>query len=347
MVKALTKKSRRGKAPEDDLFEEESEEEAEEEFEDEEEEEEDDEDEDEEEITIEHEEEEEEEPEEEAPKPKARAPKKTKPKKAADLNGTTLVEIPIKSLVRSNFDRTDTDLSEISDLASSMKRLGQITPLVVVQEGDKYRVLAGNRRYVAAKKNKVKTLECIVRDVDSEREAPLVSISDNLHNRPPNALVRAQSYQRMLDEGHYKNQAELAKGLGLSQPHVSSMLKLLKLPDAVKDDVKKGKVKPSAVAGVSMKKKGKKLTAEQARESLAAKKFVTLPADNLLGEDGKQIPMKVRVSQQIVKFEVAMPLKDLRKGFGHALSLGLDTVGEKSVYSAVRKLHKTTFPKEE
>src|SRR5690606_6840197 len=128
-------------------------------------------------------------------------------------------------------------------LVDSIREKGIIQPLVVrALPGSPgiYEIIAGERRWRAARMLNLDTVPAIVREC-SDREALELALIENIQRDDLTPIEEAQGYQRLLDEFNY-TQEELAQAIGKSRSHVANMLRLNQLPDSVKDMVQSGKI---------------------------------------------------------------------------------------------------------
>lgn len=130
--------------------------------------------------------------------------------------------------------RTVFDESEIEDLARSISEHGLVQP-VVVRPGPEglYEIIAGERRWRAAKRAGLAAIPAIIREVD-DRTALEIAIVENVQRTDLNPLEEARGYQQLMDEHGY-TQADLSKVIGKSRSHVANTLRLLKLPGTVRE----------------------------------------------------------------------------------------------------------------
>ena len=123
--------------------------------------------------------------------------------------------------------------TELGDLADSIREHGIVQPVVVrpVADTGKYEIIAGERRWRAARQAGLGEIPIIVRDVD-DRTALELAIVENVQRADLNAVEEAKGYQNLIDDHSY-TQAELAKVIGKSRSHVANTLRLLNLPESV------------------------------------------------------------------------------------------------------------------
>lgn len=128
----------------------------------------------------------------------------------------------------------------LADLVLSIKEKGVLQPLLVRKNPKKstgYEIIAGERRFRASKMAGLKTVPVIVKKF-SNKDALEVALIENLQREDLNPLEEAESYKRLLQEFKY-TQEELSKVIGKSRSHLSNMMRLLELPDEIKQMVEK------------------------------------------------------------------------------------------------------------
>jgi ParB family chromosome partitioning protein len=124
--------------------------------------------------------------------------------------------------------------AELSDLAQSIREHGIVQPVLVRRKADgKYEIIAGERRWRAAQRAGLAEIPVLVRDVD-DRTALELAIIENVQRADLNPVEEALGYQQLIDEHHY-TQADLGNVIGKSRSHVANTLRLLKLPDVIRD----------------------------------------------------------------------------------------------------------------
>lgn len=129
---------------------------------------------------------------------------------------------------------------QIDELCQSIRTHGVIQPIVVRKRDHGYELIAGERRLRAVKKLGLKTIPAMVRDMN-DTEAASVSLIENLQREGLTAIEEALAYQRLLDL-HGLTQESLAQRLGKGQSTVANKLRLLHLPEKVKDALFKRQV---------------------------------------------------------------------------------------------------------
>ncbi|NNH45191.1 ParB/RepB/Spo0J family partition protein [Rhizobium laguerreae] len=126
------------------------------------------------------------------------------------------------------------DDTELHDLATSIRQHGIVQPIVVrTMSRDRYEIIAGERRWRAAQLAGLIEIPVIVRDVD-DKTALEIAIVENVQRADLNALEEALGYEQLIAEYGY-TQNDLGEIIGKSRSHVANSLRLLKLPDPVRD----------------------------------------------------------------------------------------------------------------
>ena len=152
--------------------------------------------------------------------------------KSKEPNENEIVEIRI-SLVIPNADqpRKDFDEASLSELAESISIFGVLQPLLVQKKGKYYEIIAGERRWRAAKMAGLKKVPVIVREYTNQ-EAMEISLIENIQREDLNPIEEAVAYKRLLEEFNLK-QADVAKRVSKSRTAITNSMRLLKLDDRV------------------------------------------------------------------------------------------------------------------
>jgi len=139
----------------------------------------------------------------------------------------------------------------LKDLVSSIREHGIIEPLVVAKTPAGYQIIAGERRWRASKLAGLSTIPVIVKETTA-RGMLEMAIVENVQREDLNAIERAQAFQRLIEEFGL-SLTEIAKRVGKSESYVSNTLRLLSLPDAIKDGLISGAITEGharAIAGL-------------------------------------------------------------------------------------------------
>lgn len=144
----------------------------------------------------------------------------------------TLQELPLTLIDPSPFQaRLKFDEVALEELAASIQQHGVIQPLIVRQTGERYQLIAGERRLRAAQKTSLKAVPAIIRKCTDE-EALEAGLIENIQREDISIVETAKAYQRLTEEFHY-SQGEVALRTGKSRATISNTLRLLHLPSAV------------------------------------------------------------------------------------------------------------------
>ena len=128
-----------------------------------------------------------------------------------------------------NQPRKQFEEDSLEELADSIKNYGIIQPLIVRRQGDHYEIVAGERRWRAAKMAGLKEVPVIVKEYD-ERQLSEISLVENLQREDLNPIEEAMAYQRLLKEFHLK-QEEVAERVSKSRTVITNALRLLRLDE--------------------------------------------------------------------------------------------------------------------
>lgn len=148
--------------------------------------------------------------------------------------------VPIEFVSRNPRNpRRQFDEGELQDLASSIRQHGIVQPVVARTIGtDRYEIIAGERRWRAAQLAGFTEIPVIIRDVD-DRTALEIAIVENVQRSDLNPLDEALGYEQLIAEHGY-TQNDLGEIIGKSRSHVANSLRLLKLPEPVRDMLSEG-----------------------------------------------------------------------------------------------------------
>ncbi len=135
--------------------------------------------------------------------------------------------------------RTHMDDARLEELAASIRANGIIQPIVVRRDGDGFRIIAGERRWRAARRAGLERVPVVVKTVDgadAQRRVLEMALIENIQRADLNAIEEAQAYRRLLDEFRLTQEA-VAEAVGKDRATVANTVRLLKLPVEVQNDV--------------------------------------------------------------------------------------------------------------
>lgn len=156
-----------------------------------------------------------------------------------DNKNTNLVDI--NAIIPGKFQpRTEFEQEALRALADSIKEKGVLQPLLVRRQGDKYELIAGERRWRASKLAGLSELPVVIKDL-SDKEVLEAALVENILRENLSAIEEAEGYQRLIDEFSHTQEA-LSQVVGKSRSHISNTLRLLTLPTSVRDMIKDGRL---------------------------------------------------------------------------------------------------------
>jgi ParB family chromosome partitioning protein len=200
--------------------------------------------------------------------------------------------------------------SAVAELAASLKSSGIIQPLIVRRQGEKYELIAGERRWRAAKLAGLATVPVVVRNVDGATQAQLALI-ENIQREDLNPIDRAEGYRSLMNQLGL-TQAELGGRLGEERSSIANYLRLLELAEPVRNMVRDGRVTlghAKLLAGIGDILQQQKLADTVISQSLSVRNL-----ERLLQEEGEpQRPRRAPGS--------AAHLADLEKSISRQLGM--------------------------
>src|SRR6266702_863204 len=152
-----------------------------------------------------------------------------------------LLSLPVEAVERNpDQPRKRFDDARLDELAASIRELGVVEPILVRRQGQRYRIVAGERRWRAAQRAGLKEIPALVREA-SDAESFRIALVENLQRADLNAIEEAEAYQALVDE-HGLTQEAVAGKVGKERSTVANALRLLRLPEEVRDAVREGQL---------------------------------------------------------------------------------------------------------
>lgn len=202
--------------------------------------------------------------------------------------------------------RKDFDEEALNALVESVKEKGVLQPLLVRKKNGRFEIIAGERRWRASKLAGLQTVPVIVKDMD-DKEVLEVALVENLLRENLSAIEEAEGFQRLIDEFSHTQEA-LAQIVGKSRSHVANTLRLLNLPDPVKDLVREGTLSAGharALVGLD--------NAETLAKQIVAKDLNVRQVEELVA---KQKNPEVKEPKKAKDEDIVEIEKDLNKNLG-------------------------------
>jgi len=188
--------------------------------------------------------------------------------------GTPLQEVEIERLVTGPFQpRKGFPEAGLAELAASIREHGVVQPLVVVPRGEKFEVVAGERRLRAARLAGLSTVPAVVREKPSDRELLELALVENLQREDLNPIEEAEAYGRLKEEFSL-TQEQIGAAVGKDRATVANSLRILRLPQSVKNLVREGLLSGGharALAGLGSPDEQQGLAEEVIRRGLSVR----------------------------------------------------------------------------
>jgi len=174
----------------------------------------------------------------------------------------SLLETVVRDIAIDDIDpnsdqpRRDFDKDALQQLADSIREAGVLSPILVVEEGLRYRIVAGERRYRASRMAGLTSVPCIVRDMTTAQQMEAALI-ENLQREDLNPIEEAMAIRSLMQECGY-TQEQAARKLGKSRPVIANALRLLNLPREIINLVAAGDLSAGharVLAGLNDKKR--------------------------------------------------------------------------------------------
>ena len=197
--------------------------------------------------------------------------------------GNGLAQVPIEQIQPNPYQprKTFNDAS-IEELSRSVREHGIIQPLVVTKIGDnKYRLIAGERRYRAAQKAELKTVPVVIKETMADGDVLQVALIENIQREDLNPIEEAYAYHQLHEEFQL-TQEEISRRVGKERSTVANFLRLMKLPDSVKKLLASGQLSMGharAILAVDTPKKQEQLAERVVRRNLNVRQTEMLAAE--------------------------------------------------------------------
>ena len=149
--------------------------------------------------------------------------------------------------------RRDFDKKSLEELSLSIKNKGIITPITLRKSGKDYEIVAGERRWRAAKKAKLKSIPAYIIDIKNNSEMMQVALIENIQREDLNAIEEAEGYA-ILNSKYGLSHDEIANTIGKKRTTISNALRLLKLPPEIRRSIRAGKISAGHGRAILQKK---------------------------------------------------------------------------------------------
>lgn len=196
--------------------------------------------------------------------------------KSRDINGIVFVNInDIKP--NANQPRKMFDEEKLNELAESIEAHGLIQPVIVRKAERGYEIVAGERRWRACRIARLKEIPCIVRELTDEQNM-LIAIIENMQREDLNPIEEAEGLNQMADTFGL-TQEQISKSVGKSRPYITNALRLLKLPEIIKEMVSSAVISAGharAIIGIEDTNKQIEIAQKVAKEGITVREIEKL-----------------------------------------------------------------------
>jgi len=194
---------------------------------------------------------------------------------------------------------------KIEELAASIKEHGIIQPIVVRKRENGYEIVAGERRWRAARKAELTQVPCLVRELSDEQNM-LFAIIENMQREDLNPIEEAEGLQRMM-QTFGMTQEQVSKSVGKSRPYIANALRLLKLPQEIIEQIAEGNLSAAhgrTLAGIEDDDAKEKLCAKILQEGLSVRETEQLVGSLTKPQKKKAVkkmknPNEARVEEEL------------------------------------------------
>lgn len=194
-----------------------------------------------------------------------------------------LAIIPISQIQPNPYQPRKTfNEASIEELARSVREHGIVQPLVVTRSGDKYKLIAGERRFRAAQKAGLTTVPALIKEMMQEGDALQIALIENIQREDLNPIEEAMAYHQLHDDFQL-TQEEISKRVGKERSTVANFLRLLKLPDSVKKLLASGQLSMGharALLAIESPKKQEQLAERVVRKNLNVRQTEMLASES-------------------------------------------------------------------
>ena len=235
------------------------------------------------------------------------------------------------------------DTQALEALAESIRQAGVLQPLLVVENGARYRIVAGERRYRAARMAGLQSVPCVVRDM-TEQERMEAALIENLQREDLNPIEEAAGIRALMEECGY-TQELAAKRVGRSRPAVANLLRLLQLPESIRELVKAGELSAGharVLAGLADESRQLALAERAVREGMSVRELEKLAAQTMekpAKPEPKPLPSELNDMQERLQNVLGVRTAlhgNLKKG---KIILQYDSAEElEAIYEAMERL---------
>jgi ParB family chromosome partitioning protein len=194
-----------------------------------------------------------------------------------------LAQIPLEQISPNPYQpRKSFNEASIEELARSVREHGIVQPLVVTRAGDRYRLVAGERRFRAAQRAGLRTVPGVIKEMMKDGEALQIALIENIQREDLNPMEEANAYHQLHEEFGL-TQEEISRRVGKERSTVANFLRLLKLPQGVKKLLAAGELSMGharALLAVDSAKKQEQLAERVVKRGLSVRQTEVLASES-------------------------------------------------------------------
>jgi ParB family chromosome partitioning protein len=210
----------------------------------------------------------------------------------------------------------------IAELADSIAERGVLQPVLLRPDGDDFQLVAGERRWRAAQRARLHSIPAIVREIDDSTAAEIALI-ENVQRQDLNAIEEADGYKMLIDRyGH--TQDEVARLVHKSRSHVANLLRLLELPDGVKQSLLRGDISMGHARAIATARDPESLVREIVEKGLSVRQAEALAKQARPSADDSGARSAVRRQQHAPDADIAALERQLGDILGLKVKVATD-----------------------
>ena len=217
-------------------------------------------------------------------------PQKSEPASNSKPPAAGLAEVPIEQISPNPYQPRKTfGEAALEDLVRSVREHGIVQPLVVTRAGDRFKLVAGERRFRAAQRAGLRVVPVVIKEMTQKADALEIALIENIQREDLNPMEEAAAYHQLHDE-FGMTQEEISKRVGKERSTVANFLRLLKLPESVKKLLASGRLSMGharALLALDSAKKQEQLAEKVVKRNLSVRQTELLAAESSPKAAGK------------------------------------------------------------
>ena len=232
-------------------------------------------------------------------------------------------DISVDDIIPCSFQpRSEFNEEALSNLCESIKEKGVLQPLLVRKKDEKYEIIAGERRWRAAKMAGVSSVPVVIKDFD-DCETLEIALIENLQRENLSAIEEAEGFNRLVSEHGY-TQDVLGKVIGKSRSHIANTLRLLLLPEDVKELINQGLISAGHARAIIGNEQASLIAREIVEKGLSVREVEKMIADI---KRKKENPMP----KKVVDVDLQQIIQDLEERLKLKVKINTGKKGKGSI----------------